>query len=264
MEQDNDAGRKDVESRGPLSGGFVWYLIAIGAASFSLFLAFFIFQRASDELSYTDFVRLVKATQTDVSAIEVQRKHSIIRYSNLSKVEIEKTQITAKTTKNVIERKGKPVDDINTKNNLKENSEIYVNIGEGEESLKRIHTLLDENQIPFEIAPGPNALMSYLPMFIFFGLILLLLFFMMRRIGGAGSPMAFGRSRGRMYAQEDLGVTFDDVAGIDEAVEEVREVVDFLQSPEKYQRLGGAYSQGGPVGRPSWNGKNSIGQGDRG
>ena len=56
--------------------------------------------------------------------------------------------------------------------------------------------------------------------------------------------MAFGRSRGKLYAQEGLGVTFDDVAGIDEAVEELKEVVDFLSNPEKYQRLGGTDSQG--------------------
>ena len=77
-------------------------------------------------------------------------------------------------------------------------------------------------------------------------------FFMMRRLGGAGSPMAFGRSRGKMYAQEDIGVTFDDVAGIDEAVEELREVVEFLQTPEKYQVLGGRIPKGillvGPPG----------------
>ena len=75
---------------------------------------------------------------------------------------------------------------------------------------------------------------------------------MMRRLGGAGSPMAFGRSRGKMYAQEDLGITFDDVAGIDEAVEELREVVEFLRTPEKFQVLGGRIPKGillvGPPG----------------
>ena len=74
--------------------------------------------------------------------------------------------------------------------------------------------------------------------------ILLFFFLMLRRLGGAGSPMSFGRSRGRLYALEDLGVTFDDVAGIDEAVEEVREVVDFLKSPDKYQKLGGRIPKG--------------------
>jgi cell division protease FtsH len=84
------------------------------------------------------------------------------------------------------------------------------------------------------------------------GLCVLFLFYLMRRLGGAGSPMAFGRSRGKMYAQEDLGVTFDDVAGIDEAVEELREVVEFLRTPEKYQILGGRIPKGlllvGPPG----------------
>ncbi|MCH5373872.1 MAG: ATP-dependent zinc metalloprotease FtsH, partial [Planctomycetes bacterium] len=83
-------------------------------------------------------------------------------------------------------------------------------------------------------------------------------FFMMRRLGGAGSPMAFGRSRGRLYAQEDIGVTFDDVAGIDEAVEEVREVVGFLQSPEKYQRLGGRIPKGVLLVGPPGTGKTLL------
>lgn len=61
-----------------------------------------------------------------------------------------------------------------------------------------------------------------------------------------------------MYAQEDLGVTFDDVAGIDEAVEEVREVVDFLQSPEKYQRLGGRIPKGVLLVGPPGTGKTLL------
>ena len=56
----------------------------------------------------------------------------------------------------------------------------------------------------------------------------------------------------KMYAQEDLGISFDDVAGIDEAVDELREVVEFLRSPEKYQILGGHIPKGvllvGPPG----------------
>ncbi len=79
-----------------------------------------------------------------------------------------------------------------------------------------------------------------LPLLVVFALIM----FMMRRMGGVNSPMQFGRSRGKLYAQEDVGITFDDVAGIDEAVEEVREIVDFLKHPEKYQKLGGRIPRG--------------------
>ena len=70
--------------------------------------------------------------------------------------------------------------------------------------------------------------------------------------------MSFGRSRGRLYAQEDLGVTFDDVAGIDEAVEEVKEVVDFLRSPEKYQKLGGRIPKGVLLVGPPGTGKTLL------
>jgi cell division protease FtsH len=90
------------------------------------------------------------------------------------------------------------------------------------------------------------------------GLFGVLFFLMMRRIGGAGSPMAFGRSRGKMYAQEDLGITFDDVAGIDEAVEELREVVEFLRSPEKYQVLGGHIPKGVLLVGPPGTGKTLL------
>jgi cell division protease FtsH len=61
-----------------------------------------------------------------------------------------------------------------------------------------------------------------------------------------------------LYAQEDLGVMFSDVAGIDEAVEEVREVVDFLRSPEKYQRLGGRIPRGVLLVGPPGTGKTLL------
>jgi cell division protease FtsH len=67
-----------------------------------------------------------------------------------------------------------------------------------------------------------------------------------------GSPLTFGRSKAKIYAQKDLAVTFQDVAGIDEAVAELREVVDFLKTPAKYQALGGRIPKGvllvGPPG----------------
>jgi cell division protease FtsH len=65
--------------------------------------------------------------------------------------------------------------------------------------------------------------------------------FFMRQMqgGGARGPMAFGRSRARMMTEEQVKVTFADVAGCDEAKEEVKELVDFLKDPSKFQRLGG-------------------------
>ena len=82
--------------------------------------------------------------------------------------------------------------------------------------------------------------------------------FVVRRVGGAGSAMSFGRSRGRLYAQEDVQVTFNDVAGIDEAVEELKEVVEFLKTPQKYQALGGRIPRGVLLVGPPGTGKTML------
>src|SRR3989304_646734 len=65
-----------------------------------------------------------------------------------------------------------------------------------------------------------------------------------KRFGPASSIMTFGKSKGRLYAQEDLNVTFDDVAGIDEAKEELQEIIEFLKTPEKFRALGGKIPKG--------------------
>ena len=89
------------------------------------------------------------------------------------------------------------------------------------------------------------------------GLGLLFWGWMMRRMTGQmgqGPPgvMAFGKSRARVHMEPDTGVTFKDAAGIDEAVEELEEIVEFLRTPEKYRRLGGRIPKGvlliGPPG----------------
>jgi cell division protease FtsH len=114
-----------------------------------------------------------------------------------------------------------------------------------------------ERNINFEGEPPPTFLQRYGFIFITTGLILLVFLLMMRKLGGAGGPMQFGRSRGRML-EEELGISFDDVAGIDEAVEEVNEVVDFLRTPEKYQKLGGRIPRGVLLVGPPGTGKTLL------
>ena len=76
-------------------------------------------------------------------------------------------------------------------------------------------------------------------------LILVLLWpVMLRRPGPGQGAIAFGHSRAKIYAEDDVKVTFADVAGIDEATEELREVVDFLQNPKKYTDLGARIPKG--------------------
>jgi ATP-dependent Zn protease len=79
------------------------------------------------------------------------------------------------------------------------------------------------------------------PAVIFFGL----WSFLVRRMGGAqGGLMSIGKSKAKVYVEHDTGVSFDDVAGIDEARAELMEIVDFLKQPQRYQRLGGKIPKG--------------------
>ena len=69
--------------------------------------------------------------------------------------------------------------------------------------------------------------------------------FLMRRMGGAsGGLMSIGKSKAKVYMEKDINIKFDDVAGIDEAKEELKEVIEFLKFPQKFQRLGGKIPKG--------------------
>jgi cell division protease FtsH len=113
-------------------------------------------------------------------------------------------------------------------------------------------------------AKSPDAGPSFLASVLFgFGptLLLVLLFVMlMRRTagGGAGGLMSFGRSRARRVEGGDQPVTFEDVAGIDEAKEELYEIVDFLKKPDKYLRLGGRIPRGVLLSGPPGTGKTLL------
>ncbi|MFG0336139.1 MAG: ATP-dependent zinc metalloprotease FtsH, partial [Maioricimonas sp. JB049] len=94
--------------------------------------------------------------------------------------------------------------------------------------------------------------------FVFMILLIVVVITFFRRMGGAGSAMSFGRSRGRLVAEDDIKVTFDDAAGIEEAVEELREVVEFLRTPSKYQALGGRIPRGVLLVGPPGTGKTLL------
>ena len=93
--------------------------------------------------------------------------------------------------------------------------------------------------------PQPGFLMSFLPTLIMFGLIILLFFFLMNSVqGGGGRVMQFAKSKAKLITKDMPKTTFADVAGCQEAIEELGEIKEFLQEPAKFQAVGAKIPKG--------------------
>jgi cell division protease FtsH len=122
---------------------------------------------------------------------------------------------------------------------------------------------LSKHNISFKGAHEDNFfhdLMSWIiPAAIFFGLWMFFLSRASNQDGGvSGGLMSIGRSKARVYSEEQTKVTFQDVAGVDEAKEELQEVVTFLKEPDRYQRLGGRMPKGVMLVGPPGTGKTLL------
>ena len=121
--------------------------------------------------------------------------------------------------------------------------------------------LLMTNDIPVRAEPQQQSgfqtfLMSLLPILLLIGV---WIYFMNRMQGGGkGGAMGFGKSKAKMLTEKHGRVTFDDVAGIDEAKEELEEIVEFLRNPQKFSRLGGKIPKGALLEGPPGTGKTLL------
>ena len=100
-----------------------------------------------------------------------------------------------------------------------------------------------------------NIFISWFPMLLLIGV---WIFFMRQMQSGGGKAMAFGKSKARLFTGRDNRVTFHDVAGIDEAKEELQEIIDFLTDPKKFTKLGGRIPKGCLLVGPPGTGKTLL------
>jgi cell division protease FtsH len=109
--------------------------------------------------------------------------------------------------------------------------------------------------------PGPGILMQLLWNMLPLALFALGWIFIVRQMqGGARGAMGFGKSKARLLTENKNRVTFEDVAGVDEAKEDLTEIVDFLKDPAKFQRLGGKIPKGALMVGPPGTGKTLLGR----
>ncbi len=108
---------------------------------------------------------------------------------------------------------------------------------------------------PTEQNPWWNVLLSWLPMLVFIGV---WIFFMRQMQGGGTKALSFGKARARLLTEKQNRITFTDVAGVEEAKEELQEIIEFLKDPQKFQKLGGRIPKGVLLMGPPGTGKTLL------
>ncbi len=259
---DSDQNKRTDEDGGKSNNSMILFILLIVIVLSAC--SFMILSQSKKRLSYDEFEQLIEVTQYEskgsdkldddaVGAIEIDvagDSGAKNRFSKLDDVVVGAKQITGFVDFQTISKEGVVSKSVRTP--------ITVNASPNSEQMDKLTEKLKSTNMSWDNAPPPNWMDRYGMLLLTMGLITLLFVMMMRRLGGAGGPMQFGRSRGKLVAEEELAITFDDVAGIDEAVEEVKEVVDFLRVPEKYQKLGGRIPCGVLLVGPPGTGKTLL------
>jgi cell division protease FtsH len=278
---DKEKRPKDNRNGESGGGGNVWMVLI--AVTGVVLLSAFLFGGNERNLRYPDLQQLLrehtklanKAPADDTTSINTEASEQTassasvptivvtssknplvqLEYSDLQTVDVGDETITGTVKYRSLGPKGEDADKADNLPELVKFESIRVR---NEEQDKKLDQLLTQSGVIWDNARPNRFFADHWPELLMIGVLVGLGLMMLRRIGGVGSPMQFSRSRGKLHGQEELSITFDDAAGIDEAVEEVREVVDFLKNSEKYQALGGRIPKGVLLVGPPGTGKTLL------
>jgi cell division protease FtsH len=140
---------------------------------------------------------------------------------------------------------------------LKDGGEFRTYVVESQDFVK----LLRDKNVKISVRPADqnpwymSLLISWFPMILFIGV---WIFFMRQMQGGGAKALSFGKARARLISEKHNKVTFSDVAGVDEAKEGLREIIEFLKDPQKFQKLGGKIPKGVLLVGPPGTGKTLL------
>ncbi|MGH6828861.1 MAG: ATP-dependent metallopeptidase FtsH/Yme1/Tma family protein, partial [Rhizomicrobium sp.] len=122
--------------------------------------------------------------------------------------------------------------------------------------------MLKAHSVDTAVTPADDGMPSLVGIFVnWFPMLLLIgvwVFFLRQMQSGGGKAMGFGKSRAKLLTERQGRVTFEDVAGVDEAKDDLKEIVDFLRDPQKFQRLGGRIPKGVLLVGPPGTGKTLL------
>ena len=232
-----------------------FWVLLIGGVLVAVILTSFASDMSSESMKLSEFKSKLSSGKFDSKNVhEVVFKITSITFQNMSKQEV----LDQADAKKKSDKKDTSHDQADASNASKELQGYRINtVGIPSQTLASLMEDLESRQIDYSGSPPPAEIesMLYLLMLVIFVLFFIMMF---RRMGGAGGAMAFGRSRGKLVSEDDPKTTFNDIAGIDEAVCELREIVEFLKTPAKYQALGARIPRGVLLVGPPGTGKTLL------
>ncbi len=255
-----DGPQEHPKSRKEKPSGFRFWALLIGGISLILVLNWVREQTFAKELTFGEFVSGIETGNSKefnpLAVFDLKIGRQYITFQDQPKKK-SSDQANAKTTKSVEEPVILPKKVSTSSESAKVTNYRIAIGGLPEQSIDSLTAKLQDKNIDYNGSSPQTDLNTIVTIVLLISMLVLFVIFL-KRMSGGGAAMSFGRSRGKLMAEDDVKNLFSDVAGIEEAVDELREIVEFLRTPGKYQALGGRIPRGVLLVGPPGTGKTLL------